>query len=84
MTTIEKLQGIFRMVFDDENLMLTRATTAADIEDWDSLMQINIIVACASEFDMRFDLSDVARLSDVGGMIDLIETKQSDSLSKGG
>jgi len=75
MGILEKLQKIFREVFDDEALILTRETSANDIEDWDSLMQINIIVACEDEFGLKFDLNDVAKLKDVGGMVDLIEGK---------
>ena len=75
MDIISKLQGIFRDVFDDETIILTRETTASDIEEWDSLAQINIIVACESEFKTKFDLRDVAALENVGGMVDLIERK---------
>ena len=45
MDILEKLEIIFRDVFDDENIILTNETTANDIEDWDSLAQINLLVA---------------------------------------
>jgi len=75
MTTLSKLQDIFRTIFDDENLVLTREMSATDIEDWDSLAQINIIVACETEFNLKFDLNDIAGLNDVGDMMDLVEMK---------
>ena len=75
MDTLGRLQKIFRDIFDDETLELKRETIAADIEEWDSLAQINIIVACEAEFRIKFDLSEVAILENVGGMIDLVERK---------
>ena len=75
MSTLDRLQGIFRDIFDDEELILTRETTALDIDDWDSLAQINIIVSCEAEFGMKFDLSEISKLENVGGMLDLLERK---------
>jgi len=75
MDVLSRLQAIFRDIFDDETLVLTRGTTANDIEEWDSLAQINIIVACESEFEVKFDLNDIAALKNVGGMVDLVERK---------
>ena len=75
MDVLKSLQVIFRDIFDDETIVLTRETTAADIEDWDSLIQINIILACETEFKVKFDLNDIAALKNVGGMVDLVERK---------
>jgi acyl carrier protein len=75
MNTLSNLQVIFRDVFDDETITLTRCTSAEDIEDWDSLMHINIIVACENEFGIKFDLADIVELENVGGMVDVIEKK---------
>jgi acyl carrier protein len=75
MNTLSKLQAIFQDVFDDETIILTRETTARDIEEWDSLAQINIIVACEAEFKIKFNLNDIAALINVGGMVDLVEGK---------
>ena len=72
---LEKLNEIFRDVFDDESIKISESTTAADIENWDSLTQINIILACNTEFDIKFDLKDVITLKNVGNIADLIERK---------
>ena len=76
MDVLSKLQDIFRDIFDDESLVLTRETKANDIEEWDSLAQVNIIVACNSEFGIKFDLDDIAKLKNVGDIVDTVERIQ--------
>lgn len=71
----EKLQEIFRDRFDDEELVITEEMTAADIEDWDSLAQINLIIAIEKEFKVRFSLEEVSKLKNIGEMLDLIKFK---------
>ena len=74
----EKMNEIFRNVFDDESIVLNDETNANDIEDWDSLEQINLIVAIENEFEMMFDMTEVADLANVGEMVDLILSKEAD------
>ena len=69
------LQEIFRTVFDDSTLTINDRTTSEDIEDWDSLEQINLIVAIEKKFNIKFKLEEVTGLANVGAMIDLIATK---------
>lgn len=68
----DAVQDIFRDIFDDEDLVITRETTAEDIEDWDSLEQINLLTAMGRRFDLKFKLEDVSNLSNVGDMLDLV------------
>ncbi|MCL1874658.1 MAG: acyl carrier protein [Synergistaceae bacterium] len=75
MSILNRLQPIFRDIFDDETLILKRETSAVDIEDWDSLAQVNIVVACESEFGVKFSLSDFSSIKNVGDFVDLIEKK---------
>jgi acyl carrier protein len=70
-----RLQTIFRDVFDDDAIVITRATHAGDIPDWDSLAQINLVVAIEKEFGITMSLQDLATLTNVGDMIDLIPAK---------
>ena len=72
----EKMNEIFKRVFDDETIELEDDTNADDIEDWDSLEQINLIVAIENEFGMMFDMNEVANLANVGEMVDLILSKE--------
>ena len=66
------VQEIFRTVFDDDSIVLTRETTADDIEDWDSLEQINLLTAIEKKFNIKFKLADVRGLKDVGDLLDLV------------
>ena len=66
---------IFCEIFDDESLIVEDATNANDIEDWDSLEQINILVAMERRFIIKFSVSDIENLQNVGEAVDLIERK---------
>ena len=67
------VQEIFRTVFDDDEIVLTREMTADDNEDWDSLEQINLLVAIEKKFSIKFKLEDVKNLPNVGAMLDLVK-----------
>lgn len=68
----EKLQEVFHDVFDDDSITVTDVTTAADIEDWDSLEHINLIVAVEKAFSMKFTMGEVNTMENVGEMVDII------------
>lgn len=72
---MEKVQDIFRDVFDDDSLIITDSTNSGDIEDWDSLEHISLIVSMEKEFNLSFDIKEVNKLENVGGMVDLIMSK---------
>ena len=69
---LEAVQEIFRDNFDDDTLVITRETCADDIEDWDSLEQINLLTAIEKKFSIKFKLADVRDLKDVGDLQDLV------------
>ena len=71
----DKLNEIFRDVFDDDSIQLTDATTADDIDDWDSLEQITIINGCEKKFNVKFNMMEVTSLHNVGEMVDMICSK---------
>ena len=68
----ERLDRVFQDVFDDDTIHVTPKTTADDIEDWDSLEQINLLTAIEKKFNIKFKLSDVRGLKDVGDLLDLV------------
>ena len=69
---LEAVQEIFRDNFDDDTLEINRATCADDIEDWDSLEQINLLTAIEKKFNIKFKLADVRNLKNVGDLLDLV------------
>ena len=71
----EKLNEVFRDVFDDESITVTDATTANDIDDWDSLEHINLLAAIEQEFGMKFNMGQVVSMKNVGEMVDIIISK---------
>lgn len=68
----ERLNEVFRDVFDDEEITVDDETTAADVDGWDSLMHITLIDAVEEEFDISFDMRTVVKLKNVGEMVDVI------------
>lgn len=68
----EKLNEVFRDVFDDEDITVTDTTTAEDIEDWDSLEHINLVVAVEKCFGIKFSMGEVSGMKNVGEMVDII------------
>ncbi len=74
-TVIEKLQEIFIDVLDDEDINLTFETTADDIEDWDSLSHINLVVSIEKYYKMKFALGELQDLKNVGDMCSLVLSK---------
>lgn len=68
----EKLTEVFRDVFDDGSITLSDETTAADIEDWDSLTHITLLATVEEEFGMKFSMKAVQGMQNVGEMVDLI------------
>ncbi len=63
---------VFRDIFDDEEITVGEATTADDIEDWDSLEHINLIVAIEKKFGMKFTMGEATGMKNVGAMVDII------------
>ena len=75
MDTLEILNGIFRQVFDDDSLVVSRTTTANDIEEWDSLTHMNLVMAVEQRFSIKFALGELQSLKNVGDMVDLVDRK---------
>lgn len=72
----EELNKVFEVVFDDDSIKVNDNTTAADIEDWDSLEHINLIVAVEKAFNVKFNAGEIHTLKCVGDMVNLILEKQ--------
>jgi acyl carrier protein len=72
----ERLNDIFRDVFDDDSISVTTNTTAADIEDWDSLSHITLMAAVEDEFRMKFSMKEVVEMKNVGEMVTIIAARR--------
>jgi acyl carrier protein len=70
-----KLQNIFRTIFDDDSIKLNSNTTADDIEEWDSLNQIRIILTCEKEFLVKLNPREINDFVNIGEMVEHLFSK---------
>lgn len=75
--TLQKLSEIMEDTFDVEDLKIDENTTAEDIEEWDSLSHIRLVVAVEREFGIKFKNSELEGLMKVGDFVKLIDSKLS-------
>ena len=71
----DQLQPIFQDVFDDDDIELTNEMTASDVDEWDSLSHIRLIVAVEQHFDVAFTSAEISNLENVGQFAALIRSK---------
>jgi acyl carrier protein len=72
---LSEVTEIMRDVFDVDDLAVTSATTAEDVEEWDSLSHIRLIVAIERRFGFKFKNSEIQGLNNVGELVNMVETK---------
>ena len=71
----QQLSGIFADVFDDDAIVLKPAMTADDVDGWDSLTHIRLIISVEKAFKIKFSTAEVGKLKNVGEFVDLIASK---------
>lgn len=69
----DRVVAVLRETFDDAKLEVARETTADDVDGWDSLTNVELMVALESKFGVRFHTGEIARLRNVGELVDVIE-----------
>lgn len=72
---LNQINEIFVETLDDEGLILQETTTANDVEDWDSLTHIMLVVAVEKKFKVKFTSKEILSWQNVGEMMDCILTK---------
>ena len=72
---IKKLQSIFNDIFINTKVKVTRKLNASKVNEWDSLNQINLIIAIEKEFNIKFSVNDIQSMDTVGDTIDIIIEK---------
>ncbi len=80
---LEKLLDVFRDVFDDEELQVSEAATADDVEGWDSLMHVSLMVNVERAFGVKFTSAQVASLRSVGELVELVDHRLAEKRAEG-
>lgn len=75
MELLERLNAIFCEVFDDEDIRVVPETTANDVDGWDSLSHVNLIVAIEVKFNIRFSQKDLMSFRNVADLLNCIRSK---------
>lgn len=70
---LDRLNPVFQDVFDDNTLEVNEATTADDVDGWDSLTHITLISSVEDEFHVRFPMKDLVKLNNVGELARLVQ-----------
>jgi len=71
----DRLTVIFQDVFDDDEIVARPELTASDVEDWDSLKHIRLILSIEKAFHVSFSAAEVGNLKNVGELAKLIQSK---------
>ena len=74
----ERLTEVFRYVFNNDSIKLTDTMTADDVDEWDSLSHINLIIAIELEFGIEFKQNEIQNFENVGELFQSIKAKISD------
>jgi acyl carrier protein len=70
-----QLETIFNDVFDDEAIKLTPTLTAKDVDGWDSLTHIRLMLSVEKAFKVKFSTSEFGSLQDVGALVELLKKR---------
>ncbi len=69
------LTEVFHDVFDDDSIQVTPELSAKDVDGWDSLTHIRLILTVEKKFKVKFTTSEIGRLGNVGDLVTLIKAR---------
>ena len=72
---MSELTQVFQDVFEDDDLVISRGTTAADVAGWDSLQHVTLILQVERRFGFRLSSAEVADLKSVGDLLDIVQRR---------
>jgi len=74
-TLVEKIAEVLGEIVGEENLVLTEATTADEVPDWDSINHVKLLIGLEEDLDIQFETSETGSLANVGQLVALLERK---------
>jgi acyl carrier protein len=75
MNVMEELQQVFRSAFNDGAIVINHTTTAKDVEEWDSLSHVGLVLEAEKRFGIRFNTAEIALLENVGEFVQIIRRR---------
>ena len=73
---LTKITQIMRDLTEDDKLQISDATTADDVEGWDSVLHVKLIITIEDDFGVKFQTREINAPTNVGELVDLVESKQ--------
>lgn len=74
--TLARITEVLRDVFEDDALVVSAATTAADVDGWDSLMHVTLMMRLEAAFGVSFRSHEVTGLRNVGELVEMLDRKR--------
>lgn len=75
MDTLQRLELVFQDTFTDDSYQFSASTAQEDIEEWDSLNQVRLLMAIEQEFEIKFGLEEMERLTGVSAIFEILSNK---------
>lgn len=73
---LEQINALFRDVLDEDEVVLTEETTAQDVEGWDSLTHVQLVVAVEKHFGLKFPAREISEFRNVADLVQAVENRR--------
>jgi acyl carrier protein len=71
----ERLSNIFHDIFDDDSIVVTPTLSAQNVDGWDSLTHIRLLLTVEKSFKVKFTTTEINKLENVHGLVELIQAR---------